>query len=79
MIHELWTLLQEIVTQVFVIKKAPTNIVSVVTVYCAVGVFSFHKCTPVSSIYNSWSNVTCYTTMKGSLWQKLEFSKTCSK
>jgi hypothetical protein len=77
--HELCTLLQEIVTLVFVIKKVPTSMVSVLTGYCAVGVFSFHKRTPLSSIYNSWSGILCYTTVKVALWQKLEFSKACSK
>ena len=53
----------------------PNNMVSAVTGYYAVGVFSFHKCTPVRSIYNSWSGIMCYTTVKVALWQKLEFSK----
>jgi hypothetical protein len=79
MIHELCTLLQETVTQVLVIKEVPTNMVSILTSYCAVGAFSFHKCIPVSGLYNSWSGIMCYTAVKGALGQKLEFSKTCCK
>jgi hypothetical protein len=68
MIHELCTLLQEIVFWLLVIKKVPTNMVSFLTGYCAVGIFSFQMYTPVSSLYNSWSGIMCYTTMKGALW-----------
>jgi len=51
-IHELCTLLLEIVTQIFVIKIVPNNMISAVNGHCAVGIFSFSKCTPVSSKCN---------------------------
>jgi hypothetical protein len=79
MFHELYTLLREIISEVSVIKKVPTNMVSFLTDYSAMGVFSFCNCTPARSAYNSWSSIMCYTTTKGALWQKLEFSKTCSE
>jgi hypothetical protein len=50
MIHELCTVLPDIISQVFVIKNVPTNMVSVLTTYCVVGVFSFRKCAPVSGM-----------------------------